>query len=230
MPTATPPNVPTALGTTGKILGNATVTTLPAGQLYVSYLQVTQPALSSIPNGSETGFIYDVDRVHRITSAAGQATDVNPGDGAFVDGATASTHVNPAGSQNTWYFVSLRPVSERSASAPFQGARALYGTPGLPAFGPGTYAETLRLTTIGPGGRTQAHLHGGVEVISVLKGAARVRIAGVAPANLKTGQGIRVLPGTPLQVFNDGSQDAVLLVFLITLDGVPFQTNLNTSP
>jgi uncharacterized RmlC-like cupin family protein len=129
---------------------------------------------------------------------------------------------------NTWYFVGLRPVSP--PGAPFQGAQAVYGTPGLPAFGPGSYTETLRLTTIASGGRCQAHLHGGIEVINVLKGAARFRVAGVPPAVLRAGQGTRILPGTPLQIFNDGAQDAVLLVFLITLEGVPFQTNLNVSP
>ena len=87
-----------------------------------------------------------------------------------------------------------------------------------------------RLTTIAPGGRTQAHLHGGLEVICVLEGAARLRIAGVGAVNLKTGQGARILPGTPIQVFNDGASKAVLLVYLITLNGVPFQTNLNTAP
>ena len=229
-PSATPPNVPAALGTTGKILGNGKVTTLPAGPLFVSYLQVNQPALSTIPNGSTTGFIYDVTGTHRVTAGAGQTTDVNPGDGTFVDGSTAPSHVNPASSTNTWYFVSVRPDAERNSQAPISGAKSVYGTPALPAFGPGTYAETLRLTTIAPGGRTQAHLHGGVEVITVLTGAARIRMAGATPVSLKTGQGTRILPGTPLQVFNDGNQDAVLLVFLITLDGLPFQTNLNTSP
>jgi quercetin dioxygenase-like cupin family protein len=225
-----PPNVPTAVGAVGKVLSNAKVTTLPASPLYVSYARVAQAPQSQLPDGGETGFIYNLDGLHQLASTTGQSTDVNAGEGAYVDGAATASQVNPSSSQNTWYFVSLRPSASRSSGVSLQGAHSVCGTPNLPAFGPGTYDETLRLTTIAPGGRTQAHLHGGIEVICVLEGAMRVRIAGVGAVNLKAGQGTRILPGTPQQQFNDGTSKAVLLVYLITLDGVPFQTNLNTSP
>src|SRR5438132_6246727 len=186
---ATPPNVPTAVGAMGKVLSNAKVTTLPASPLYVSYVRMVQAPQSQVADGGETGFIYNVDGMHLLAGTSGQSTDVNAGEGAYFDGATTASQVNPGSGPNTWYFVSLRPSASRSTGVTLQGAHSVYGTLNLPAFGPGTYDETLRLTTISPGGRTQAHLHGGIEVICVLEGAVRVRIAGVGAVNLKAGQG-----------------------------------------
>jgi quercetin dioxygenase-like cupin family protein len=228
-PTPTEFNVPSAQGTTGKVIGEVTVPALPQGTLAVDYVEVAQPANSTVPHEPVPGFMYNADGTHRITMAGGQPKDISPGEGAFLEGDASQSHINPASGINRWYFVAVRSGAQRTPSS-YPGAKVLYATLDLPVFGAGRYVETLRLTTIAPGGRTASHQHGGVEVFIILKGSARVRVGGAAPATLQPGQGIRILPGTPLQVFNVGSDDAVLLVFLATLEGVPFQTNLNASP
>jgi quercetin dioxygenase-like cupin family protein len=223
-------NLPSAVGTTGKVVAEAKVTSFPARSLYLSFAEVPQAAQTTISPAHGAGFLYDVAGTHRVVTGAGPGMDLKPGDGTFLTADTVPTHINPGTSQNTWYFVGLRPADERSAVEPIPGARRVYESSDLPQFGAGTYIETLRLTTIARGGRTAAHMHGGLEAFVLLGGSATVRVAGRSPLSLRSGQGDAMQPGTPLQVFNNGDADAVLLVFLVTLEGVPFQTNLNTSP
>lgn len=229
-PSASQPNLPTALGTTGKVLSEVKLSNLPEGAVFVSFIDVPQPAGNSLTDKHLGGFVYAVQGVQRLAVGAGPSKDLNPGEAAFIEDGVTHSHSNPGGSASDWYFVGIRPAAQRSGPLPLPQAKIVYATRDLAAFTPGTYGETLRVTTIQAGGRTAAHKHGGFETFIVLEGSVKVRVAGRSPARLGRGQGAEIPPGTPLQVFNDGSGDAKLLVFLATLEGVPFQTLLNASP
>jgi quercetin dioxygenase-like cupin family protein len=107
-----------------------------------------------------------------------------------------------------------------------------FATPDLPATAlpAGTYANTLQLVTLAPGGRTPAHEYGGLEVVFVLKGAIGIHAAGAEPATIGAGQGIHHLPNTVIQEFNAGDEESRYLTWLLTADDQPFQTNVRQSP
>ena len=99
--------------------------------------------------------------------------------------------------------------------------------PGLAA---GTYVETLNIVTLQPGGRTVSHKHGGLEIVVVTEGSVEVRMPAAAKVMLTAGQTAKVPANTPVQAVNVGTGVAKFLAFFVTVDGQPFQTNLDATP
>jgi uncharacterized RmlC-like cupin family protein len=107
---------------------------------------------------------------------------------------------------------------------------ALYTTADLPPLAAGKYTEGLRLIVVQPGGRSNAHMHSGIEGVLVLEGSVLVRSGGNAPARLAPGQGFYILPKVPVQLINVGTAVARTLVYSISPEGQPFSTELDKAP
>ncbi|MDP9321814.1 MAG: cupin domain-containing protein [Chloroflexota bacterium] len=221
-----------AVGFVSTKLADGPLDVLPTLPLFINVLDVPQPPASPIQHAHIAGFVYAVTGVHQLTIQASAATDVKPGEAAFVPGNVVHTHANPGTTANEWYFMGLRNTGARTGTPLFPGQTTLYETPDLPvtAFPPGKYVEQLNVTTLEKGGRTASHKHGGVEVLLILDGTVTLRVAGQQPQTLTKGKGAFVPPNTTLQATNTGDGQAKLLAYFVGLDGAPFSTNVDTLP
>ena len=226
----TPANTAKAEGAKTDSLGDGKITALPAGTLYVQYLEVPQSVGAPITHAHIAGFVYTHEGTHRLAIQGGETKDVKAGEAVFVPADAGHTHSNPGPSASRWYFVSIRPNSARTAPATFPGQKEAFATPDLPALPAGAYSLGLRHVTIQPNGRTAAHKHGGLETILVLEGSVEVRVQGAATKTLQKGEGTFIAADTPIQAWNKGSAPAKFLAFFVTADGKPFSTDVETSP
>jgi len=99
-----------------------------------------------------------------------------------------------------------------------------------PDLAAGNYVSTVQIVTIEKGGRSVAHMHGGIESVYVLQGTIDFRLAGGARVILNRGQGAVVPPGTVLQAVNGGDAVAKFLAFMMTPETAQFQTNVDVAP
>ena len=212
------------------VLGDGKITALPAGTLYVQYLDVPQAAGAPITHAHIAGFVYTYLGAHRLAIEAGETKDLKAGEAAFVPANVGHTHSNPGTSTSGWYFVSIRPNTARTATPTFPGQKEAFATPDLSPLPAGAYSLGLRYVTVQPNGRTAAHKHGGMETILVLEGAVEVRVQGAAMKTLQKGDGTSIEADTPLQVWNKGTAPAKFLAFFVTADGKAFSTDVDTSP
>lgn len=219
-----------AQGATTDSLGDGKIAALPAGVLYVNYLDVPQAAGAPITHAHIAGFVYTHLGAHRLAIEAGETKDVKAGEAAFVPANVGHTHSNPGTSASGWYFIAIRPATGRTAPATFPGQNEAFATPDLPALPAGAYSLGLRFVTVQPNGRTAAHTHGGLESILVLDGSVEVRVQGAAMKTLQKGEGTSIAADTALQVWNKGAVPAKFLAFFVTADGKAFSTDVETSP
>lgn len=211
-------------------LGDGKIDALPAGTLYVQYLEVPQSVGAPITHAHIAGFVYTNVGTHRLAVTGGETKDVKAGEAVFVPANVGHTHSNPGPSANTWYFVSIRPNTARTAAATFPGQKEAFASEDLPTAPAGVYSLGLRRVTIQPNGRTAAHKHGGLETILVLDGSVEVRVQGVAAKTLEKGAGAAIDADKPLQIWNKGTVPATFLAFFVTADGKAFSTDVDASP
>jgi quercetin dioxygenase-like cupin family protein len=219
-----------AEGATTDSLGDGKIAALPAGVLYVNYLDVPQAAGAPITHAHIAGFVYTHLGAHRLAIEAGETKDLKAGEAAFVPANVGHTHSNPGTSANGWYFIGIRPNTGRTAPPTFPGQKETFATPDLAALPAGAYSLGLRFVTIQPNGRTAAHKHGGMETILVLDGSVEVRVQGRTMKTLQKGEGASIEADTPLQISNKGTVPAKFLAFFVTADGKAFSTDVETSP
>jgi quercetin dioxygenase-like cupin family protein len=211
-------------------LGDGKIDALPAGTLYVQYLEVPQSVGAPITHAHIAGFVYTQVGTHRLAITGGETKDVKAGEAVFVPANVGHTHSNPGPSANTWYFVSIRPNTARGAAPTFPGQKEAFATVDLAALPAGAYSLGLRFVTIQPNGRTAAHKHGGLETILVMDGSVEVRVQGAAMKTLQKGEGTSIAADTVLQISNKGTVPAKFLAFFVTADGKPFSTDVEASP
>ena len=211
-------------------LGDGKIDALPAGTLYVQYLEVPQSVGAPITHAHIAGFVYTHVGTHRLAITGGETKDVKAGEAIFVPANVGHTHSNPGPSANTWYFVSIRPNTARSAAPTFPCQKEAFATADLAALPAGAYTLGLRMVTIQPNGRTAAHKHGGLETLLVLDGSVEVRVQGAAMKTLQKGEGTSIAADTVLQISNKGTAPAKFLAFFVTADGKPFSTDVDASP
>src|SRR5688572_9464864 len=84
-----------AVGQTSKTLGMGSVAALPAGPLYINFLDVPQAPAASTQHAHIAGFVYAAVGVHRVAIQGGATTDVQPGEGGFIAQDVVHTHSNP---------------------------------------------------------------------------------------------------------------------------------------
>jgi quercetin dioxygenase-like cupin family protein len=205
---------------------------LPSGPLYVRVVEFAQDAGSAFTSHQHVpGFVHVLAGVHRLIVGDGPPIDLGVGESFFL-GSLTHRHLNPAPTANHWYFIALWPTPARAAPLADPAARVAFATPDLPAadLPPGVYVATLQLVTLGAGGRSAAHRHGGVEILFVLEGTISARSAGARSVTLRPGEGIHHLPNTVVQEFNPGDEGARYLAFLLTAEDRPLQTNVKQSP
>lgn len=219
-----------ALGATTDSLGDGKIDALPAGTLYVQYLDVPQSVGAPITHAHIAGFVYTHVGTHRIAITGGETKDLKAGEAAFVPPNIGHTHSNPGPSANSWYFVSIRPNTARTAAPTFPGQKEAFATADLAALPAGAYSLGLRVVTIQPNGRTAAHKHGGLETLLVLDGSVEVRVQGASAKTLQKGEGTSIQADTPLQISNKGAAPAKFIAFFVTADGKPFSTDVDASP
>lgn len=122
---------------------------------------------------------------------------------------------------------SFRAVTTRTDAT----GQGLYESSDLPPLAAGMYTEGLREVVIQPDGRSAAHKHAGFEVVLVLDGTVLVRTGLAAPLTVKKGQGFTYsVANSPIQLFNVGGTVARTLVYSLTAEGLPFSTEIETSP
>lgn len=143
--------------------------------------------------------------------------------GKSSDGSGVSAAVSEKETFTASYQV---PADRQGADA----KRAAYLTPDLPPLAAGQYAESLRLVTVQPGGRSSAHMHSGIEGVLVLEGRVLIRSGGNQPMFLAPSQGFYILPKVPIQLINAGDAVARTLVYSISPAGLPFSTELDQAP
>ena len=229
--TTTPPaSTAKAEGAKTDNLGDGKITALPAGTLYVQFLDVPQAAGAPITHAHIAGFVYAFLGTHRLAIEGAETKELKAGEAGFVPANVGHTHSNPGTTASGWYFISIRPNTARTASPTFPGQKEAFATPDLPALPAGAYTLGLRLVTIQPNGRTAAHKHGGLESILVLEGSVEVRAQGASPKTVQKGEGTSIEADTALQVWNKGAAPAKFLAFFVTADGKAFSTDLDTSP
>ena len=229
-PTTAAASTAKAANATTDNLGDGKIDALPAGTLYVQYLDVPQAVGAPITHAHIAGFVYTYVGTHRLAITGGETKDVKAGEAVFVPANVGHTHTNPGPSANNWYFVSIRPNTARGASPTFPGQKEAFATADLATLPAGAYTLGLRLITIQPNGRTAAHKHGGLETILVLDGSVEVRVQGETAKTLQKGDGTSIGADTPLQVTNKGAAPAKFLAFFVTAEGKPFSTDVDASP
>jgi len=225
-----PASTAKAANATTASLGDGKIAALPAGTLYVQYLDVPQAAGAPITHAHIAGFVYTHIGAHRLAIQDGETKDLKVGESAFVPANVGHTHSNPGTSASGWYFISIRPNTARTASPTFPGQKEAFATADLATLPAGAYSLGLRLVTIEPSGRTAAHKHGGLETILVLDGTIELRVQGAGMKTLQKGDGASIDADTPLQIFNKGTAPAKFLAFFVTADGKAFSTDVDASP
>jgi quercetin dioxygenase-like cupin family protein len=219
-----------AVGATTDNLGDGKIDALPAGTLYVQFLDVPQSVGAPITHAHIAGYVYTHSGTHRLAITGGETKDVKTGEAVFVPPNVGHTHSNPGPSANSWYFVSIRPNTARTAAATFPGQKEAFATADLAPLPAGAYSLGLRVVTIQPNGRTAAHKHAGLETLLVMDGSVEVRVQGAAAKTLQKGEGTSIEADTPLQISNKGTVPAKFIAFFVTADGKPFSTDVETSP
>lgn len=212
-----------ANGFTATTLAEGKVPTLPGGTLYMNVIDIPEAGGQTITHAHVPGFVYSVAGTHRMSIDGGETFTLVAGQAGFV-GTQSHAHINPDGSANDWYFISIRPIAARTAPPLVAQQKVLFETPDLSALPPGPYTERLMLVTLAGSGRGAPHTHGGTELLFVLDGSVRLQLDGQT-VTLSTGQGFWHLPGTCIQDINAGATTAKMLAFFITPDVAPFRTD-----
>jgi quercetin dioxygenase-like cupin family protein len=227
---ASPASTAKAANATTDSLGDGKIDALPAGTLYIQYLEVPQSVGAPITHAHIAGYVYTSVGTHRLAITGGETKDLKAGEAAFVPANVGHTHTNPGPSASTWYFVSIRPNTARTAAPTFPGQKEAFASADLASLPAGAYSLGLRVVTIQPNGRTAAHKHGGLETILVLDGSVELRVQGAAAKTLQKGEGTSIQADTALQISNKGTAPAKFLAFFVTADGKPFSTDVDASP
>ena len=189
--TAAPPSV------TATVLASGKLDAIPAGALFVNYMDLPQAAGGSIKHQHIAGFVYTVVGTHQMDVDGAASVMIQPGKAAFIGAAVMHGHVNPGSAANDWWFIGLRPASSRPLATIVPGQKELYTTADLTQIAAGSYTETLtdsRLAANGIDRQTGSSLR----VLLVLDGSLAVSGDAGMAGTVSTGQGAYSLPGANL--------------------------------
>src|SRR2546429_1627969 len=231
-PTSTPSTQAQAKDSTDKTLATGQVDALPHGNLFANILSASQSPGSSITHKHVASFVYGVNGTQTLQEQGGPKQTLNPGDAVFIKNDVTHTHSNPGNTTNEWYLFALRPVTTQTPAPSLPNQKTVYETPKLPTsvFSKGAYCENLLKTEQQPNGKSASQRPSGLEVLNVLDGSVKVDVAGQDPKTLKAGESTYILPNTPVQVSNAGSNVARFLSFNAWPKGQPFREDLAGLP
>lgn len=116
---------------------------------------------------------------------------------------------------NDFYFIAVRPVSQRGQPMPRPDGRVAYTSPDVEPVPAGPYVETLRMITVPPGTRYDSPNLSGPELIIVAEGTATVHI-GDGTQQLRSGDGAFAQTGNTVAMVNAGSDSLQVIDFAMT--------------
>ena len=204
----------------------------PTAKQFLRVVKFVQaPGQSIASKKHQAGILYVQTGEQQLTyTDEGTSVDIPAGTALFLQDVNHA-HKPLPGALSTWYFIALWPDTAQSATlvAP---STLVFQSEDLPptALPPGSYTDTLRNVSLQAGGRSAAHLFGGLEVVFVLDGTLRVDVAGKAPVQLPAGQATYVPAHTLTQEVAVGSQKVDYLAFFITQHGTAFETDASSAP
>jgi redox-sensitive bicupin YhaK (pirin superfamily) len=206
-PTASPAPV------AASILASGRIESIPAGPLFVNYMDLPQAAGGSIKHAHIAGFIYSVQGTHEMDVDGAGPLMIPAGKAAFIGATVMHVHANPGATANDWLFIGLRPASSRPLGIIVPGQKELYTTADLTQITPGAYTETLidsRLTANGVDKQTGSSLR----VLYLVDGTLTVSGDAAMTGTVSAGQGTYALPGSNL-VLTAGTAGAHYLTFML---------------
>ena len=210
--TANPTPSPAPVNAT--VLASGRIESIPAGPLFVNYMDLPQAAGGAINHAHIAGFVYTVQGTHQMDVAGAGPLMIPAGKAAFIGATVMHTHVNPAATANDWLFIGLRPASSRPLGIIVPGQKELYTTADLTQITPGAFTETLsdsRLTANGVDKQTGSSLR----VLYLIDGTLSVSGDAAMTGTVSAGQGAYSLPGANL-VLTAGTAGAHYLTFTLT--------------
>lgn len=213
-PQATPNATATPAPVTASVLASGRIESIPAGALFVNYMDLPQAAGGAINHQHIAGFVYTVQGTHEMDVAGGAPLMIQAGKAAFIGATVMHAHVNPGATANDWLFIGLRPASSRPLGIIVPGQKELYTTADMTQIAPGAYTETLsdsRLTTNGVDKQTGPSLR----VLFLIDGTLTVSGDAAVTGSISVGQGAYSLPGANL-VLTAGTSGAHYLTFALT--------------
>jgi hypothetical protein len=213
-PQPTPNATVTPAPVTVSTLASGRIESIPAGALFVNYMDLPQAAGGVINHQHIAGFIYTVQGTHEMDVAGGAPIMIQAGKAAFIGATVMHAHINPGATANDWLFIGLRPASSRPLGIIVPGQKELYTTADMTQIAPGAYTETLsdsRLTANGVDKQTVPSLR----VLFLLDGTLSVSGDAAMTATVSAGQGAYSLPGANL-VLTAGASGAHYLTFTLT--------------
>lgn len=212
---ATTPSAPPSV--TSSVLASGPLLSIPAGALFVNYLDLPQAAGGVIKHAHIPGFVYAVSGTPEMDVDGAAPAIIQPGNAAFIGSGVMHSHVNPGTSGNDWWFIGLRPAASRPLATIVAGQKELYATPDITTMAAGSYTEMLtdsRLPTKG----VDRQAGPVIRVIYVLEGDLTVSGDATMVSTASSGQGFYSLAGANL-VLTAGAAGAHYLTFTMTPTG-----------
>jgi quercetin dioxygenase-like cupin family protein len=210
-PTPAPSAPPTV---TSSILASGPLASIPAGALFVNYLDLPQAAGGVIKHAHLPGFVYAVSGTAEMDADGAAPAMIQPGSAAFIGAGVMHSHINPATSGNDWWFVALRPATSRPLATIVAGQKELYTTPDLTTIATGSYTETLTDSRLAAKGIDRQSGQA-IRVLYVVEGDVTVSGDAGMVSTASAGQGLYSLPGANL-VLTAGAGGAHYLTFTMT--------------
>jgi redox-sensitive bicupin YhaK (pirin superfamily) len=213
-PQATPNATASPAAVAASILASGRIESIPAGPLFVNYMDLPQAAGGSIKHQHIAGFVYSVQGTHEMDVDGAAPLMIQAGKAAFIGATVMHVHANPSATANDWLFIGLRPASSRPLGIIVPGQKELYTTADLTQITAGAYTETLtdsRLTANGTDGQTGPSLR----VLYLIDGTLTVSGDAAMTGTVSAGQGAYSLPGANL-VLTAGTAGAHYLTFTLT--------------
>jgi quercetin dioxygenase-like cupin family protein len=211
---ATPSATPSV---TSSILASGPLPSIPAGALFINYLDLPQAAGGVIKHAHIPGFVYAVSGTPEMDVEGAAPAMIQPGNAAFIGSGVMHSHVNPGTSGNDWWFIGLRPAASRPLATIVAGQKELYTTPDLTTIATGSYTEMLTDSRLAAKGvdRQSGQV---IRVLYVVEGDVTVSGDAGMVSTASAGQGLYSLPGATL-VLTAGAAGAHYITFTMTPAG-----------
>jgi mannose-6-phosphate isomerase-like protein (cupin superfamily) len=116
---------------------------------------------------------------------------------------------------NDWYFIAVRPESQRAQPMPRADGRVAYSAPDILHMPTAPYVETLSAITVPTGARYDAPDVSGPEVIIVVEGSATIHV-GDETTQMGGGGATLAQTGQTLTIVNPGSDTLHVIDFAVT--------------
>lgn len=93
------------------VLASRPLDSIPAGALFVNYLDLPQAAGASIKHKHGAGFVYAVQGAHEMDVDGVGPVTIQPGKAAFIGANVVHAHINPGTTGNDWWRAHPEPTT-----------------------------------------------------------------------------------------------------------------------